>query len=116
MVRIRKGLYIQILRIEIMSGGSADLAQKIETHLHDWISKCEGFVSANIHVSIDGKKMVNYAQWRSLASYKGFLDHHKYSSFMDDIDAFEPDRSEADAFELVAQHSIEDEFWTKSRI
>ncbi|MDB5928168.1 MAG: Antibiotic biosynthesis monooxygenase [Betaproteobacteria bacterium] len=26
-----------------------------------------GFVSANIHRSLDGKKVVNYAQWESMA-------------------------------------------------
>ena len=28
-----------------------------------------GFVSANIHLSLDGKKVVNYAQWRSQADF-----------------------------------------------
>ncbi len=28
-----------------------------------------GFVSANIHRSLDGKKVVNYAQWRSQADF-----------------------------------------------
>lgn len=29
-----------------------------------------GFVSANIHRSLDGKKVVNYAQWESLAAFE----------------------------------------------
>ncbi|MEO7392919.1 MAG: antibiotic biosynthesis monooxygenase family protein [Ramlibacter sp.] len=29
-----------------------------------------GFVSANIHRSLDGKKVVNYAQWKSLADFE----------------------------------------------
>ena len=29
-----------------------------------------GFVSANIHRSLDGKKVVNYAQWRSKADFE----------------------------------------------
>ena len=28
-----------------------------------------GFVSANIHRSLDGRKVVNYAQWRSKADF-----------------------------------------------
>ncbi len=29
-----------------------------------------GFVSANIHKSLDGTKVVNYAQWRSLEDFE----------------------------------------------
>jgi len=29
-----------------------------------------GFVSANIHLSLDGKKVVNYAQWASMAEFE----------------------------------------------
>ena len=29
-----------------------------------------GFVSANIHRSADGKRVVNYAQWRSAADFE----------------------------------------------
>jgi quinol monooxygenase YgiN len=29
-----------------------------------------GFISANIHRSLDGKKVVNYAQWRSVEDFE----------------------------------------------
>jgi len=29
-----------------------------------------GFVSANIHRSLDGNKVVNYAQWKSMAAFE----------------------------------------------
>ena len=29
-----------------------------------------GFVSANIHRSLDGKKVVNYAQWKSMEAFE----------------------------------------------
>ena len=29
-----------------------------------------GFVSANIHRSLDGKRVVNYAQWQSMAAFE----------------------------------------------
>ena len=29
-----------------------------------------GFVSANIHRSLDGKKVVNYAQWENMAAFE----------------------------------------------
>jgi antibiotic biosynthesis monooxygenase (ABM) superfamily enzyme len=32
-----------------------------------------GFVSANIHRSLDGTKVVNYAQWRRVEDYEAML-------------------------------------------
>jgi quinol monooxygenase YgiN len=32
-----------------------------------------GFVSANIHVSLDGTRVVNYAQWESSEAYQAML-------------------------------------------
>jgi len=29
-----------------------------------------GFISANIHRSLDGKRVVNYAQWKDLAAFE----------------------------------------------
>ena len=34
-----------------------------------------GFVSANIHKSIDGVKVANYAQWQSQADYQNFVNN-----------------------------------------
>lgn len=33
----------------------------------------EGFVSANIHKSLDGKRVVNYAQWRSKEDFDAMM-------------------------------------------
>jgi heme-degrading monooxygenase HmoA len=33
-----------------------------------------GFVSANIHASLDGTRVVNYAQWRSRDDFLAMLD------------------------------------------
>jgi quinol monooxygenase YgiN len=35
------------------------------------MKRMPGFVSANIHRSLDGKKVVNYAQWESMAAFEG---------------------------------------------
>jgi quinol monooxygenase YgiN len=32
-----------------------------------------GFISANIHRSLDGKRVVNYAQWRSKSDFEAML-------------------------------------------
>ena len=35
----------------------------------------DGFISANIHLSIDGTRVVNYAQWRSAAAFQAMLQN-----------------------------------------
>ncbi|MEU8422276.1 antibiotic biosynthesis monooxygenase family protein [Micromonospora sp. NPDC048835] len=37
------------------------------------MSKVDGFVSANIHASLDGTRVVNYAQWKSEEHFTAML-------------------------------------------
>ncbi|MFQ6230493.1 antibiotic biosynthesis monooxygenase family protein [Nocardia sp. NPDC002869] len=34
-----------------------------------------GFVAANIHASLDGERVVNYAQWRTAEDFHAMLEH-----------------------------------------
>ncbi len=38
------------------------------------MNKLPGFVSANLHKSLDGKRVVNYAQWRIREAFEAMLD------------------------------------------
>jgi antibiotic biosynthesis monooxygenase (ABM) superfamily enzyme len=52
-----------------------------------------GFVSANIHRSLDGKKVVNYAQWQGMADFEAMKKNQKAASHMEAAAAiaeFEP--------------------------
>ena len=37
------------------------------------MSQQEGFISANFHKSLDGTKVVNYAQWKSKEAFEKML-------------------------------------------
>lgn len=39
----------------------------------DVMCKLPGFISANIHKSLDGTKVTNYAQWRSVEDFRGIF-------------------------------------------
>jgi quinol monooxygenase YgiN len=41
-----------------------------------------GFISANIHASLDGTKVVNYAQWRSQDDFEAMLADERAQSHM----------------------------------
>lgn len=45
----------------------------------------EGFISANIHKSLDGTKVVNYAQWKSRDAFEKMLNNPKAMIHMNDI-------------------------------
>lgn len=38
------------------------------------LNQFPGFISANIHKSLDGTKVVNYAQWESRENYEAMLE------------------------------------------
>lgn len=50
---------------------------KLMAYLREMTEKdvvtCPGFISANFHLSADGTRIINYAQWRSLADLQAML-------------------------------------------
>src|SRR5689334_6910499 len=65
-----------------------------------------GFRSANIHASLDGVRVVNYAQWASEAAFTAMLERPDVQAHMKQImtiaDAYEPR-----LFTVHAVHNIE---------
>jgi quinol monooxygenase YgiN len=61
-----------------------------------------GFVSANIHASLDGTRVVNYAQWRSRKDFQAMLDDPTASEHMSVIQAFAT--SEPRLYEVASVH------------
>lgn len=52
-----------------------------------------GFISANIHASADGSRVVNYAQWRSEADFRAMLgdsEAAEHFAAVNDIASAEP--------------------------
>ena len=57
------------------------------------MKRMPGFISANIHRSLDGKKVVNYAQWQSMKAFEAMRSDPKAGSHMKaaaDLARFEP--------------------------
>jgi quinol monooxygenase YgiN len=47
-----------------------ELVTLLTNAAHETMRHLPGFVSANIHRSLDGKRVVNYAQWASMAEFE----------------------------------------------
>jgi len=53
---------------------AAELAALLHTATDDVMRHRPGFRSANIHLSTDGTRVVNYAQWDSAEAYRAMLE------------------------------------------
>jgi quinol monooxygenase YgiN len=52
-----------------------ELANVLIEATEQTIRHLPGFISANIHTSLDGRHVVNYAQWRSRDAFEAMLRH-----------------------------------------
>jgi quinol monooxygenase YgiN len=53
------------------------LADLLTAATEDVIQHIDGFISANIHISTDGTRVVNYAQWSDAAALQAMLQEPK---------------------------------------
>ena len=58
---------------EVEPEKQADLAKALSEATERTIRKQPGFISVCVHSSLDGKKVVNYAQWASKEHFDGFM-------------------------------------------
>lgn len=68
------------------------------------ICKQPGYVSANIHKSLDGTKVTNYAQWRSVEDFQRMFGDEEVRAHMNEAEglaAIEPQ-----LYEVSYTHSI----------
>ncbi|OCB56975.1 antibiotic biosynthesis monooxygenase [Mycobacterium vulneris] len=52
---------------------AADLVELLRQATDDVMRHVPGFITANIHLSTDGTRVVNYAQWRSADDFRAML-------------------------------------------
>jgi quinol monooxygenase YgiN len=46
------------------------------------MSKCDGYIAASIHVSKDGRRVINYSQWRSVKDIEAMRQHPDVGPYM----------------------------------
>lgn len=67
--------YVTLINVFTTSPDRADDLVSVLTEATDRVMRhLPGFLSANIHVSTDGTRVTNYAQWRSEADYRAIFD------------------------------------------
>lgn len=58
---------------EVEPGKQAELTKALSDATEDIIRHQPGFVSVSLHSSLDGQKVVNYAQWASKEHFESFM-------------------------------------------
>lgn len=62
---------------------SRELAELLRIATDDVMADLPGFISANIHLSTDGTRVVNYAQWTSAEAFQAMLNNPDTREHMD---------------------------------
>lgn len=72
----RNGPYATLINVFTVEPDKAhELAAVLSTATEDVMQHQDGFRSANIHVSTDATRVVNYAQWDSPEAYQRMLEN-----------------------------------------
>lgn len=69
-----RSLLTVLIEFEVSPNECDQHVSNIVEFLNSTVKKQEGFISANLHVSLDKKKVVNYAQWKNQECFEKFFN------------------------------------------
>lgn len=64
--------FTQVIQFDIEPERQDALIAAIVAEVERWVRYRPGFVSSTFHASLDGKHVLNYAQWRTEADFRAF--------------------------------------------
>lgn len=65
-----------------------DVVDSLTKVTQDIMSALPGYVSANVHKSLDGQRVINYAQWRSRADFDAMFRNPTVQAHMKEVGQF----------------------------
>jgi quinol monooxygenase YgiN len=84
----------------------AELVEALDRSTVETFVRIPGFRSANIHASLDGTRVVNYAQWASKEHFEAMLGRHDTQEHMKEIMTI-AEKAEPHLYTVRAVHNIE---------
>jgi quinol monooxygenase YgiN len=78
------------------------LVKVLEKATEQVMQNLPGFVSANIHKSLDGTRVANYAQWKSKGDFEAMLQNHQAKEHLDE--AFKISQPDPHLYEVISVH------------
>ncbi len=86
---VANGDYVTLINVFTVKPADQDrLVQMLAEATETTMSRVPGFVSANIHKSVDGVRVVNYAQWRTAEDFQAMQKMPEAQRHMAPIMAF----------------------------
>jgi len=61
------------------------LVDAIVSEVERWVRHCPGFISANYHLSQDGTRVLNYAQWTTQEAWQAFTQDTEQAALSEKI-------------------------------
>lgn len=65
-------VFTVMIDFTLEGGAQGELIRLVES-IAEVSSRQRGFISASVHRSVDGRRVFNYAQWKSRADYEKYL-------------------------------------------
>lgn len=85
------GPFTRIVEFDIQPARQLALIDAIVGEVERWVRHCPGFVSSIFHASHDGKRVINYAQWRDQDALEVFTHDPRGEALSAAIRAVGPD-------------------------
>ena len=76
------------------------LFDAIVSDTDQWIKHRPGFLSASFHKNLDETKVVNYAQWRSLSDWQGFMEDPQRTALGEKLKQLNVKANEFDSYQV----------------
>lgn len=64
--------FTQVVRFDVDPEKQSALIATIVEEVERWVCRRPGFISSTFHASLDGRHVLNYAQWVDEAAFKAF--------------------------------------------
>jgi quinol monooxygenase YgiN len=74
---------VTLINVFVVEPGNQDkVMQILKEGTENWFSKQPGYVSASFHKSNDGRRIVNYGQWRSPKDIEAFRSKPEFAAYV----------------------------------
>ncbi|WP_193200170.1 antibiotic biosynthesis monooxygenase family protein [Nostoc sp. MG11] len=93
-------LFTEIIVFTVEPSQQQALIDAIVSDADRWIKHRPGFLSASIHKSPDGTKVVNYAQWRSSSDWQAFTEDPQWAVLNEKFKQFDIKALDFDSYQV----------------
>ena len=99
-------IFTEIIMFTVAPEQQQKLVDAIVGEVERWVRHRPGFVSSNFHKSLDGTKVVNYAQWTTKQAWQAFTQDPESSVLRQKIESVDKEIS-GDGHPYEVYRSIE---------